>query len=215
MRESRPDDRPPGGATRSLDDLRAEAWTGLVRAVRDAKHEWHLPVVTTLSLDGGPESRTVVLRGADPAAAGGPTLRFHTDRRSGKIAEIARDPRTAMVFYERRHKVQLRVLGRASVHVEDAVADEAWSRTAPSSRRCYLAPHPPSATLDAWHPNLPEDWRHAVPDAATCEGGRANFAAVIVRVESLERLELHHDGHVRTRWRWEGDQVIESTWLAP
>lgn len=208
-------ERPPSGADRSLDDLRADAWAGLVRAVRDAKHEWHLPAVATLGLAGGPEVRTVVLRGADADSAGGPTLRFHTDRRSGKIEEIARDPRVSMLFYERRHKVQLRVVGDAAVHVDDAIADEAWARTAVSSRRCYLAPHEPSAMLDAWHPNLPDDWRHAVPDEATCEAGRANFAAILVRVESLERLELHHDGHVRSRWRWAGEDVVESVWLAP
>lgn len=208
-------ERPPSGANRSLDELLAEAWTGLTRAVRDAKHEWHLPVVTTLGLDGGPASRTVVLRAADGASAGGPILRFHTDARSGKIDELARDPRISVLFYERRHKVQLRIAGRATVHLDDAIADDAWARTAVSSRRCYLAPHAPSAVLDHWHPNLPEDWRHAVPDEATCEAGRAHFAAVVVRVESLERLELHHDGHVRTRWRWRGEDVVESVWLAP
>lgn len=207
--------RPPSGATRSLDDLRADAATGLARAVVDAKHEWHLPVVTTIGLDGGPEARTVVLRGADFEATTGPTLRFHTDRRSGKIEEIERDPRVGVLFYERRHKVQVRVGGRAVVHRDDAVADKAWARTAISSRRCYLAPHSPSATLDAWDPNLPEDWRHAVPDAETCEAGRANFAAIVVRVETLERLELHHDGHVRSRWRWRDGELAESTWLAP
>jgi hypothetical protein len=208
-------ERPPSGATRSLDELLAQAWTGLSRAVRDAKHEWHLPVVTTLGLDGGPQSRTVVLRAADMAADDGPMLRFHTDRRSGKIEEIARDPRISVLVYERRHKVQLRMTGQATVHVDDAVAEDAWARTAVSSRRCYLAPHAPSRITDDWHPNLPEDWRHAVPDEATCEGGRVNFAAVVVRVESLERLELHHDGHVRSRWRWNGERVVESVWLAP
>ncbi len=208
-------ERPPSGATRTLDELLADAWAGLVRAVRDAKHEWHLPVVATTGLDGGPQTRTVVLRGADVAAAGGPTIRFHTDRRSGKIDEIARDPRVAMLLYERHRKVQLRIAGRASVHVEDAIADEAWAATAVSSRRCYLAPHAPSADLPGWHPNLPEDWRHAVPDESTCEAGRSNFAAVVVRVESMERLELHHDGHVRSRWRYRGEDLIESAWLAP
>ena len=208
-------DRPPSGATRSLDELRADAATALARAVVDAKHEWHLPVITTLGLDGGPEARTVVLRGAEFPDSGTPTLRFHTDRRSGKIEELERDPRVGMLFYERRHKVQVRVSGRACVHVDDQIADQAWARTAVSSRRCYLAPHAPSATLDGWHPNLPEDWRHAVPDEAICETGRANFAAVVVRVETLERLELHHDGHVRSRWRWTGEGSIDSSWLAP
>ena len=208
-------ERPPSGATRSLDDLRLDAWTALGRAVLDAKHEWHLPVVTSLGLYGRPQARTVVLRGADAATPGGPTVRCHTDRRSGKIAEIARDPRVGVLFYERRHKVQIRIEGHATVHLDDALADDAWRRTAVSSRRCYLAPQSPSEVLADWHPNLPDGWRHAVPDEETCEAGRANFAVVVIRVESLERLELHHDGHVRYRWRWDGERVVESVWLAP
>ena len=28
--------------------------------------------------------------------------------------------------------------------------------------------------------------------------------------EQMERLELHHDGHVRSRWRWQDGELIES-----
>ena len=210
-------DRPPSGAGRPLDELRKEAWTGLVRAVRDAKHEWHLPVISTIDSEGRPTGRVVVLRGAWPEDADGPVIACHTDRRSRKVEELARPGGDAVswTFYERRHKVQLRLLGRTRVHVDDEVADEAWRRTAATSRRCYLAPYGPSIPLDAWHPNLPEEWRASVPDPEASEAGRANFCVVRTTVDLMERLELHHDGHVRSRWRWDGPRLVESTWLAP
>lgn len=208
-------DRPPSGATRSLIELLGELEEGLVRAVVDAKHEWHLPVVATVDAEGMPQARTVVLRGFERSGEAPPRLRFHTDTRSGKIAEIARDDRIGMLFYERRHKVQLRIEGRAVVHVDDEIADAAWAATNPSSRRCYLAPHPPSSALGQWDPNLPEAWRGALPDGEASEPGRSNFAVVKVNVRSIDRLELHHDGHVRSRWRWADDGSVESTWLAP
>ena len=193
----------------------AATWTTLQRAVVDAKHEWHLPIVATAVADGSPQARTVVLRGIDPHANAGPGLRFHTDDRSGKVAEIRRDARVGVLFYDRAAKVQLRLKGHARVHQSDEIADAAWRASPPSSRRCYLAPHPPSARLDAWHPNLPDAWTNAVPPAAEPEVGRANFAVVIVTIAAMDRLELHHDGHIRSRWRWQGPDLIESAWLAP
>lgn len=209
-------ERPVSGASKSLDELLRDAWTGLGRAVVDGKHEWHLPVVSTIDASGRPSGRVVVLRHADAEGEAGPVLACHTDRRSRKVTEFdGRPAEVAWTFYERRHKVQLRAIGRSIVHLDDEVADEAWARSSTSSRRCYLAPHGPSSTLDAWDPNLPSAWMHSVPDAESSEAGRVNFAVIRTTVQELERLELHHDGHVRSRWRWDGTRVCESAWLAP
>ena len=209
-------ERPTSGPSGTLDELLQQAWTGLSRAVVDGKHEWHLPVVSTIDGSGRPTGRVVVLRHADAHGSAGPVLACHTDRRSRKVEEFGRgSTNVAWTFYERRHKVQLRAVGRSVVHVDDAVADEAWARSSTSSRRCYLAPHGPSLTLDKWDPNLPAAWMKSVPDVESSEAGRVNFAVIRTTVAELERLELHHDGHVRSRWRWTGPDLTESEWLAP
>jgi pyridoxamine 5'-phosphate oxidase len=62
-----------------------EAWSRLTGGVRDRRSPFHTPAIATIGLDGRPRMRTVVLRGAD---AGQGVLRFHTDLRGGKVAEI-------------------------------------------------------------------------------------------------------------------------------
>ena len=208
---------PPGDEPEcSLEELLSDAWTSLVKAVKDARHEWHLPVVSTIDPDGRPSARVVVLRDVQPASLAGPWLACHTDRRSRKVAELAGGAGTAAwTFYERERKVQLRVVGSTRVHLEDDVADEAWARSSASSRRCYLAPHGPSEEIESWDPNLPVEWMKSVPDLESSEAGRRNFAVVRTTVQEMERLELHHDGHLRSRWRWRGAELIDSGWLAP
>lgn len=208
-----------GRADRTLEELLEDAWSGLATAVKEGRHEWHLPVVSTISTDGWPSARVVVLRGVWPEAAEGPVISCHTDLRSEKVRELGFESGVskpmAWTFYERDRKVQLRVRGETTVHASDEVSDEAWSRTPTTSRRCYMAPHGPSGRLDSWHPNLPDAWRASVPDEASSEAGRTNFAVIRTRVSRLERLELHHDGHVRSAWIWEGANLVDSIWLAP
>lgn len=196
----------------TLSDQLADVWRRLAAAAVNARDEWHLPVIASIGLDGRPEARTVVLRSVDPVAR---TLSFHTDRRSPKVREIERSGRLAWAFYERTTKTQVRASGVTTVHATDELADAAWARTTLSSRRCYLAPHAPTKTLEDWHPNLPDGLHAARPDAETSEEGRDNFALVRTRIDRLERLELHHDGHLRAAWDWGVDGAAQARWLAP
>ena len=198
-----------------ITSLLADVRATLTRAVVDAKHEWHLPVVSTMDLQGRPTARTVVFRRLEwEEDETAPVLKFHTDARSRKVAEIQGCGDVAWVFYDRRRKIQLRASGVARVHHRDEVADEGWARTSLSSRRCYLAPHAPSTVLEAWDSNLPPDLRRASPDEAASEAGRAAFSVVSTRVDRLEWVELHHDGHRRAEWSWTSDGV-QAAWLAP
>ena len=195
-------------------DLLEELKTTLKRAVVDAKHEWHLPVVSTIDLQGRPTGRTVVLRRVEWSDDGAPRLVFHTDVRSRKTTEIQACSDVSWVFYDRRRKIQLRAMGVATVHHRDDHADEGWSRTSLSSRRCYLAPVAPSTVLEHWDPNLPPELLKASPDQTGSEAGRSAFAVVSTLVGQLEWLELHHDGHRRAQWTWTTDGV-QAVWLAP
>ena len=201
-----PDDPP------ALESLLQAAWAAAEAGVRESRHGWHQASIASNGRDGLPEVRTVVLRSADSEAR---TLGFHTDARSGKIDQFENDGRVGVLLYDRDLRIQLRAQGTATVHRDDAAADAAWAASSLSSRRCYLAPHAPSAVLPEFSPNLPGDLLHQIPDQATSEAGREHFALVRCRLDVLEWLHLRHDGHVRARFQWDAAGNRTDCWLAP
>ena len=77
------------GCYDDLDGSCAHAWALLARGVKDRRSPFHTPGLATVSPEELPEIRTVVLRGCDPQTR---NLRFHTDTRSAKIADMQKQP---------------------------------------------------------------------------------------------------------------------------
>lgn len=184
-----------------LDAALAQAFDALARGVADPGSACHTPTLATRGLDGAPALRTVILRGFDPATR---TLRIHTDRRSAKAAEIAADPRVALHGYDPAARMQLRLAGRASLHHHDAIADDAWATSRETSRMTYATAHSPGTPLPA-PPAAPTD-----PQA-----GRAHFAALLLRFDSLDWLRLDRAGHARASFAWAPGGAMTTTWIAP
>ena len=185
----------------TLEECREEAFRRLARGVADRRSAFHTPTLATIGADGAPEARTLVLRGFEAATR---TLRLHTDARSGKVAELAADPRCVLHFYDAGAKLQLRLAGRATVHDGDAVADAAWAATRDFSRMIYAIEPAPGTPIAA---------PVAAPRDATA--GRAAFRVILLRVARLEWLELAASGHRRARFAWDDAGVLSSTWLVP
>ena len=196
----------------SLAELYEDVWFRLSNAASRARDEWHLPVLATTGSNGYPEARVVVLRSVDRSSR---LINCHTDARSPKVKEICESPLASWVFYERESRVQLRLGGATTVHTTDEVADASWAATELSSRRCYLAPHGPSEHLSEWNPNLPPDLLKSAPVEEESLPGRPNFTVLRTKIEWMERLELHHAGHIRSRWTWSDDGEVAGRWLAP
>jgi hypothetical protein len=185
----------------TLEETLADAFRRLARGVADRRSPFHTPTLATVAPDGAPDARTLVLRGVDPASR---LVRLHTDLRSGKVAALAREPRAALHLYDAGAKLQLRLAGRATVHADDAVAEEAWARSREMSRMCYaVAPGP--GTPVAEPPAAPTD----------AAAGRGHFGVVLLRFDRLETLELAHGGHRRARFAWDEAGGLEATWLVP
>lgn len=207
------DHHPPHPPT--LDAVLEEAWRLLVRGVADRKHAFHQPVLATIDEHALPCARTVVLRRVVPEDR---LVICHTDRRSPKVAQLERTPIASWAFYDPRSRVQIRIRGRTRIELpgESSVAEEAWAATRLMSRRCYLAPSGPSTPTETPSINLPDDLATASPDEGRSEAGRANFAALVTRVDRLDWLRLRHDGHRRALFEW-ADRAAEprATWLEP
>lgn len=187
---------------RDLDAVLDEIWRRLDRGAADKRSAFNTVYVSTLSEDGWPETRVVVLRRAEPSRR---RLIYHSDRRAAKIGQIAADGRTSLTVWDPSAKLQLRVRGRSFVATDDPLADEEWTRSHEGSRAIYRVPEPPGRPLD---------------DPAEGDGergditGRAHFAVVAVTASSLEWLHLRRGGHRRARFDFE-DEGWRGRWIAP
>lgn len=107
-----------------------QRWLG--DAVSGGIHEPNAMVVSTVSPEGQPSSRTVLLKGLDADG-----FRFYTNLTSRKADELAAEPRCALLLPWHDLERQVRVEGVAELLPRDEVA-------------AYFASRPRSSQLGAW-----------------------------------------------------------------
>jgi pyridoxamine 5'-phosphate oxidase len=134
-------------------------------------------VLATVGTDGGPTARTVLLKGY-----GEDGLRFFTNLGSAKAADLAADPRCALVFPWHDVARQVRVTGEAVRLGRDAV-------------EAYFAQRPRESQLGAW----------ASPQSSVV-GSRAELDAALAAAD--ERFP----GDVPAPPGWGGYLVVPATW---
>ena len=193
-----------------LDAILNDIWTRWGRGAADRRSPFHTPVVGSVSQNGRPEQRVMVLRKAD---RGTNTLRFHTDRRSAKADQLNRNNVVSVLGYDAGAKIQLRASGVATIDHSSTSADEAWASTSASGRRSYLTTLAPGSVSDSATSGLPSEFEQGVPSLPESEAGRANFAIVPVCVNRLEWLHLAATGHRRAGFTlgqggWAGEWLI-------
>jgi pyridoxamine 5'-phosphate oxidase len=187
-------------------------WDELVRGADDRHHGFHVPALCTVGLDGAPVARSVVLR---RVLADSREIVCHTDLRSAKVGEIARDPRVCWHFYAPERKLQLRVSAVAEFISTGPRAEEGWSRSTLSSRRCYLAPRAPGSSCEVPSPNLPAGILDRRPTEDEAAAGRVNFGVVVTRATAIDWLLLASEGHQRARFEWSDAQGWSGQWIEP
>ncbi|WP_426242395.1 pyridoxamine 5'-phosphate oxidase [Nocardioides sp. LHG3406-4] len=104
----------------------------LEEAMAAGVHEPNAMVVSTVSREGQPSSRMVLLKGLDQRG-----LHFFTNRFSAKGVDLAGNPRCALLFPWHALERQVRVTG------------EAWSLPQPEVA-AYFATRPRGSQLGAW-----------------------------------------------------------------
>jgi pyridoxamine 5'-phosphate oxidase len=88
--------------------------------------------LATVDAEGAPDARMVLLKGHGPDG-----FRFHTNYESTKAAEIAADPRGALILYWREHDRQVRARGPIE-------------RLSPADSDAYFASRSRESRLGAW-----------------------------------------------------------------
>jgi hypothetical protein len=155
--------------------------------VFDAADGRPLAQAASVSPDGLPEVRTVVLRALGTEA----DACFASDLRSAKFASLAVRPWLELCLFDAASGVQWRVLGRTTTHAGDALALRVWAGLPADTRALYGAP-PPGRPLGP----------AGEAGAATADPAPdppAAFAVVRVAPVRCERLTL---GPPLRRRRW-------------
>ena len=192
----------------SLEELEKESWDRLVIGATKSKDAFHTTCIATLN-QHEVNMRTVVLRKAIPSER---ELRFHTDIRSNKWAELAQNDSISALFYDASARIQLRVKGQAILHVNNEITSEAWQKTTLSSRKCYLTEFSPSSFTLAPTSGLAEHIEQENFTMKESEAGQKNFGIVSIRVESIDWLWLNHAGHRRAFFDYKLDSF---QWMIP
>ena len=179
----------------NLDTLYAQVWARLVRGVHDRHAPARHPTFATVSPDGFPEVRTVVLRAADPVAC---TLDIHTDVASAKVASLRHTPRASVHVWDASAHLQSRIEVEVAILTGAQVA-AIWARVPDPSRQSYGTVPPPGV---------------AIADALAYEKipNPASFAVLRCTVRAIDAVHL---GPQHRRARFEAAHGWAGQWLAP
>ncbi len=171
------------------------AWDLLADGAARRNRAANRPVLATVSPDGWPEARILVLRDAD---RGRGLLRFFTDSGTEKIASFAHAPRAAIHVWDVDTAIQLRLSVRIQVRT-GAVTQADWDALPASGVRNYGKVPTPGSAIDA-------------PLAYAETRDRAAFAVIEAGVAAIELLHL---GDTHRRARFAADNGWVGHWVSP
>lgn len=178
-----------------LAGLHAQVWTQFTRGLRDRDAPTRHPTLATVTADGLPQARTVVLRAADRRAG---SLEFHTDIHSAKVTELRATPFVALHVWDSAAQLQMRLEGDVTILSGDDVA-KIWARVPAPARLAYgCTPAPGKPIADGL--------------SYTKKSDPAAFSVLRLRILAMDIVHLGRD-HRRARFtranNWAGQ------WLAP
>lgn len=178
-----------------LESLYGHAWQRLLRGVYDRHAPARHPTLATVSPDGLPKARTVVLRAADKSQG---RLEIHTNLHSSKIADLRNKPVAALHVWDDGSRLQIRVEAEVEIASGASVA-QTWARVPDRSRTAYSSSHTPGQPIPSAlaYNNDPD---HAV------------FAVLHLNIQALDLLHLGAD-HRRAQFTRESDWTGQ--WLVP
>ena len=191
-------------------EIEKKIWQLLTRAVNDRNSNFRTPVFicgTDKDLDG----RVVVLRKADQEHS---FIQFHSDLRSAKIPKIKANPHCALLFYDKKEKIQVRIKATCEINHNNEIAKASWEKTQHISRKCYLVESGPGTVSDkptSGQVNPKYDQFDYTKEES--EAGYKNFTVIRCKIKSIEWLYLAAKGHRRALIDIENAKKF--TWLVP
>ena len=155
------------------------------------------------------DGRIVVLRKSDQKNN---IVQFHSDIRSDKIDKLKKNPKAAMLFYDKEEKIQVRLKIECTINHNNDVTKESWSKTQHISRKCYLVDNGPGSESDTPTSGLKPELDNFEFTMEQSEKGYKNFTVIQCKIKSMEWLYLAAKGHRRARFEIDNNKEY---WLVP
>lgn len=175
--------------------LLQRVWDTLGHGVTDAQHPARRPTFATVSPNGWPEARTVVLRAADPDSG---LVCVHTDINSDKIKSLQATPCAALHIWDSAQDLQIRLQADVQI-ITGAETRALWDKIPNHAQQSYGVTPAPGSVI-----------KHALdyvkdPDPNT-------FAVLECTVSQIDVVHLgaqHRRSHFSRARHWQGQ------WLSP
>ena len=189
-------------------EIKKKIWLMLNDAITNRGSQFRIPTFICGDLSDF-DGRVVVLRKSDQKNN---TVQFHSDIRSDKIEKLKKNPKAAMLFYDKDEKIQVRLKVECVVNHNNDVTKESWSKTQHISRKCYLVDNGPGTESDKPTSGLKPELDNFEFTMEQSEEGYKNFTVIQCKIKSIEWLYLAAKGHRRAKFDLENNK---DTWLVP
>ena len=191
-----------------FNEIKKKIWLMLDDAITNRASQFRIPTFicgNQSDFDG----RIVVLRKSDQHNN---IVQFHSDIRSDKIEKLKRNPKAAMLFYDKDEKIQVRLKIECVVNHNNEITKESWSKTQHISRKCYLVDNGPGSESASPTSGLKPELDNFEFTMEQSEEGYKNFTVIQCKIKLIEWLYLAAKGHRRARFDLENKK---DTWLVP
>ena len=153
--------------------------------------------------------RIVVLRKVDRQNN---LVQFHSDIRSDKIEILKKNSSSAMLFYDKEEKIQVRLKIECIINHENNITKASWEKTQHISRKCYLVDNGPGTESDIPTSGLKPELDNFDYTKEQSEEGYKNFTVIQCKIKSMEWLYLAAKGHRRAKFDLDNNK---DSWLVP
>jgi len=192
----------------NFNEIKKKIWLMLNDAVTNRSSPFRIPVFICGNQEDF-DGRIVVLRKSDQSNN---LVQYHSDLRSDKIAKLKNNRNAAMLFYDKKEKIQVRLKVECTVNHENEITNESWSKTGHISRKCYLVYNGPGVESPIPTSGLKPELDNFEFTMKQSEEGYKNFTVIQCRIKSIEWLYLAAKGHRRARFDLENNK---EHWLIP
>ena len=191
-----------------FNEIKKKIWLMLDDAITNRASQFRIP--TFICGDQSDfDGRIVVLRKSDQLNN---IVQFHSDIRSDKIEKLKKNPKAAMLFYDKDEKIQVRLKIECVINHNNEVTKESWSKTQHISRKCYLVDNGPGSESASPTSGLKPELDNFEFTMEQSEEGYKNFTVIQCKIKLIEWLYLAAKGHRRARFDLE---TKKDTWLVP